>query len=344
MRPVSVFAKGGPAVEWQVRAWLHHQGRGAVRVVMVLLSARGWAPAEIAGLLACHPSTVRRWIGRFNREGLAGLADRPRCGRPRLGGTPLTSPIAALLARPGPWTVPRIWRHLGRPHMSPRTLYRRVRQVAIWRRPKLVARGDPEHDQITAAIAARLARLPHGAVVCAEDETHLHLLPYLRSSWTLRGHRPKVNTPGTNRSVTVYGGVNLVSGRWCYRFGRRCAAEFIAFLQLLADAYPHAPAIAVICDNDSIHHARAVTAHLAEHPRLILLHGARYSPHDNPVERIWAALKAFVANTAVTWPGRLKQAHAFFRIRSPDQLLATAAPWTSPWLPPGYEQNFWNAA
>jgi hypothetical protein len=25
-------------------------------------------------------------------------------------------------------------------------------------------------------------------------------------------------------------------------------------------------------------------------------------------------------------------------------MLATAAPWTSPWLPPGYEQNFWNAA
>ena len=27
-----------------------------------------------------------------------------------------------------------------------------------------------------------------------------------------------------------------------------------------------------------------------------------------------------------------------------DQMLDTAAPWTSPWLPPGYEQNFWNAA
>jgi len=32
------------------------------------------------------------------------------------------------------------------------------------------------------------------------------------------------------------------------------------------------------------------------------------------------------------------------RNRSPDQMLATAAPWISPWLPPGYEQNFWNAA
>ena len=75
-----------------------------------------------------------------------------------------------------------------------------------------------------------------------------------------------------------------------------------------------------------------------------MLYGARYSPHDNPVERIWGALKNYVANTAVTWPGRLRQIHSFFRARSPDEMLDTAAPWTSPWLPPGYEQNFWNAA
>ncbi|SFL19945.1 hypothetical protein SAMN05216275_16914 [Streptosporangium canum] len=51
-----------------------------------------------------------------------------------------------------------------------------------------------------------------------------------------------------------------------------------------------------------------------------------------------------IANTAVSWPGRLRQIHAFFRARSPDQLRATAAPWTSPWLPAGYKRNFWNAA
>ena len=49
--------------------------------------------------------------------------------------------------------------------------------------------------------------------------------------------------------------------------------------------------MAVICDNDSIHHARKVTADLDEHPRLELLYGAPYSPHDNPAERIWGALK-----------------------------------------------------
>jgi len=91
-------------------------------------------------------------------------------------------------------------------------------------------------------------------------------------------------------------------------------------------------------------HARAVTRYLEKNPKLELLYGARYSPHDNPVERIWAVLKNYVANTAVTWPGRLRQIHSFFRNRSPSQMLDDAAPWTSPWLPPRYEQNFWNAA
>ena len=245
---------------------------------------------------------------------------------------------------PGPWTLPRIRRYLGWPQVSPRTLYRRVRLVAIWRRPKLTARGDPDHDHVVAGIVARLMELPRRSVVLAEDETHLNLLPHVRASWTLRGARPQVLTPGTNRKVTVLGALEVSTGRWVYRLGRRRAADFIALLDQVLQAFPLAPAIAMICDNDSIHHARKVTTYLEEHPRLKMLYGARYSPQDNPAERIWAALKNYVANTAVSWPGRLRQIHSFFRSRSPDQMLATAAPWTSPWLPPGYEQNLWNGA
>jgi transposase len=344
MRPVSVFAKGPGCEIGQLEADLRGRWRQATREVMVLLSLHELAPAQIAALLDCHPATVRRWIGRFNEEGAAGLADRPRCGRPRLGGPRLTRRIAALLGRPGPWTLPRIRRYLGWPAISMRTLYRRVRLVAIWRRPKLIARGDPDHDHVVAQIVARLLELPLRSAVLAEDETHLNLLPHVRASWTLRGARPQVLTPGKNRKVTVLGAVEMTTGAWVYRLGRRCAADFTALLDQVLAAFPAAPAIAVICDNDTIHHARKVTRYLKEHPRLELLYGARYSPHDNPAERIWGALKNYVANTAVTWPGRLRQIHSFFRNRSPDQMLDTAAPWTSPWLPPGYEQNFWNAA
>jgi hypothetical protein len=142
-----------------------------------------------------------------------------------------------------------------------RTLYRRVRLVAIWRRPKLTARGDHDHDHVVAGIVARLLELPRRAVVLAEDETHLNLLPHVRASWTLRGRRPLVPTPGKNRQVTVLGALELTTERWVYRLGRR-AADFIALLRMLAQALPLAPAIVVICDNDSIHHARAVTAYL----------------------------------------------------------------------------------
>ena len=216
--------------------------------------------------------------------------------------------------------------------------------MAVWRRPELTARGDPDHDHVVAGVVARLLALPRRAVVLAEDETHLNLLPHVRASWTLRGRRPEVPTPGKNRKVTVSGALEVTTGAWAYRLGRRCAADFIALPGQLLAAFPGAPVIAVICDNDIIHHARKVTRYLGKHPRLELLYGARYSPHDNPVERIWGALKNYVASTAVTWPGRLRQIHSFFRARSPGEMLDTAAPWTSPWLPPGYEQNFWNAA
>ncbi|TDD98100.1 IS630 family transposase [Actinomadura rubrisoli] len=268
--------------------------------MMVLPSLHGLSAAEIAVLLECHPVTVRRWIDRYNTEGPAGLIDRPRPGRPRLGGRRLTRRIAALLARPGPWTVPRLWRYLGRPKLSRRTLYRRVRQVAVWRRPKLIARGDPDHDHVVAAIVARLIELPRRSVVWVEDETHLHLLPHVRASWTPRTVRPLIPTPGTNRQVTVLGAMEVTTGPCLYRLGRRCAADFIALLTMLEQAFPRAPAIVVICDDDSIHHAKAVTAHLREHPRIEILYGARHSPHDNPAERIWAALKNHIANTAVS--------------------------------------------
>jgi hypothetical protein len=215
-----------------------------------------------------------------------------------------------------------------------------VRLAAVWRRPKLTARGDPWHDQAVAAVMVRLLALPRRAVVLAEDETHLNLLPHVRASWTRRGARPQVRTPGTNRQVTVFGALEVTAGTWACRLGRRRAADFTEFPGQVLRAFPRAPAIVVICDNDSIHHARAVAAWLQDHPRLELLYGARYSPHDNPVERIWAGLKNYVANTAVTWPGRLRQVHAFFRARSPDQLLAAAAPWTSPWLPPATSGTF----
>jgi DDE superfamily endonuclease len=135
---------------------------------------------------------------------------------------------------------------VGPPAISQRTLGRRVRQIACWRRPRLVAKGDPDREQVLAALRQAIATLPQGAVVLAEDETHLDLLPWVRATWIPTGQRQRVMTPGTNRRRTIFGAVDVASGRWFYQVAHKAvSATFTAFLEQLLAAYPAAPVVAV---------------------------------------------------------------------------------------------------
>jgi transposase len=341
MRPAHVYARMPAEQHTELITALHGPWRTATRMVIVVLSAAGWSASEIADLLQYDPATVRRWIARHQAEGLAGLPDRPRSGRPRNGSHRLGERIHRLLMKPKPWTTASLWRALGRPAISLSTLRRRIREQARWCRPRLIAKSDPDHGTTCADIRDRIAALPAGSVVLAEDETHLDLLPRIRATWMPTGIRHRILTPGTNLRRTLHGAINLATGTWHHHVSvKNVSVVFCYFLQQLLDAYPHAPVIAVICDNGTTHHSKITQRWLAEHPRLQVIEGAKYSPQDNPVERIWAALKRKIANTApATMADRIRQAHTFFQHRTDADNLTTAAPWTSPWLPEGYGQD-----
>ena len=53
------------------------------RLHAILLIVRGSSGQEVARLLGDAPRTVANWVKRFEREGLAGLMERSRSGRPR---------------------------------------------------------------------------------------------------------------------------------------------------------------------------------------------------------------------------------------------------------------------
>jgi transposase len=53
------------------------------RAQIVALSWDGLGVAAIAGQVGCHENKVRRWLHRFNADGIDGLGDRPGCGRKR---------------------------------------------------------------------------------------------------------------------------------------------------------------------------------------------------------------------------------------------------------------------
>lgn len=81
LRPAHVFAKPSADGELKIVALLQGPWRFALRLVMIWLSLRGLTASEIAARFEYDPRTVRRWIDRYNREGVAGLEDRPRSVR-----------------------------------------------------------------------------------------------------------------------------------------------------------------------------------------------------------------------------------------------------------------------
>lgn len=87
-------------------------------------SHEGQCVREIVTNLRLNEKTVRRWITRFNAQGLAGLADGPRQGRPpiytaaevgTLVATSLTPPDELGLPF-GSWTLDRLVAYLAEMH------------------------------------------------------------------------------------------------------------------------------------------------------------------------------------------------------------------------------------
>jgi hypothetical protein len=342
MRPAHIYATLTPAQHRDLVTALHGSRRVTARIVMVLLSSSGMTATEIARLPHYDPVTVRRWIARHARDGLAGLPDRPRGGRPRLGSPRLGQRIRTLLTTPKAWTTARLWRAAGRPPMSLATFRRRIREQARWCRPRLIATGDPDHDTICADIRERITALPAGSVVLAEDETHIDLLPRVRACWMPTGLRHRIPTPGSNRRRTVHGAIDLATGAFHHqRLGQERLRGVLPLPRPAAHRPPRRPGRRRRLRQRRHPPQRHHPTMARQAPRLMLIQGAKYSPQDNPVERVWAGLEHWIANTApATMADRVRQTHTYFRNRTDEQMLTTAAPWTSPWLPEGYGQHF----
>jgi transposase len=56
--------------------------RTVERAQIIWLASQGWRVPAIARDVGVNVDTVRLWLTRFNADGLGGLHDRPRAGRP----------------------------------------------------------------------------------------------------------------------------------------------------------------------------------------------------------------------------------------------------------------------
>ena len=129
------------------------------RLHAVLLVAQGLSCREAARLLGDGPRAVANWIRQFEADGLAGLVDRERPGRPsrlsegqyeELGLVLRDSPLVAGLATQA-WDGKTLSAYLQRRYgvqLGPRQCQRLFRQLGFrLRKPRpVIARADPQRQ------------------------------------------------------------------------------------------------------------------------------------------------------------------------------------------------------
>jgi transposase len=126
----------------------------------VLLVAQGMTCPDVAGLLGDAPRSVENWVRRFEAEGLAGLQEGDRPGRPRrLSSRQLTEVDAILRKTPREagrsgnlWDGKTLAAWIQRRHgvrLGVRQCQRLFRQFGFrLRKPRpMVAQADPERQK-----------------------------------------------------------------------------------------------------------------------------------------------------------------------------------------------------
>ncbi len=306
-----IFVSTLSAAERQALTTITQQavGRVAARAWLVLCSAEQVSIPDIAARLHWQPQTARKWVRRFQPQGVAGLDDLPRCGRPTKRAPGLPQSVLMPVNQPpwtfgylfAIWTVRTLCQHLVTRCRQPVSPWLTRQMLREWRyrfrRPKVAPRGvDPDRAAIQQQIGCQIAQAAAQTVVLVEDETDIRLFPILRQMWMRIGAQIALPAPLTNQKQTIFGALEICSGEVFYRCcPRQRTAEMISFLEALCEHYAGRP-ILLILDHASIHKSRALVIWVAAHPQLELAYLPKFGGHkDNPVEKLWWPLKGYAA-------------------------------------------------
>jgi transposase len=255
----------------------------AARAQIVLWRADGRSVAEIAALSGATKPTVYKWLGRYEESGLDGLVDLERPGRPRGIPQQVRSRIVAL-ARTSPpastglshWSSREMAAYLKRKEglsVSHSVIARvwKEHDLQPWRQGTFKLSRDPEFAEKVVDIVGLYLDPPDGAVVLSVDEkTQVQALERTQPLLPISFGKNEKRTHDYVRHGTtnLFAALDVATGEVMGKcFPRRRTAEFIAFMDQVAERHPDRE-LHVVLDNLSTHSGREVDAWLAAHPNV----------------------------------------------------------------------------
>ena len=236
--------------------------REALRARIVLLAADGRSTRSIADEVGAMPTTVSTWRGRFARDGLAGLADKPRPGPQPKYDKETGRRILAVLDRPPPagfarWNGPLIATELGDVHEQQVWRFLRAQKIDLSGRKSWCESNDPEFAAKAADVVGLYIAPPENAIViCVDEKPSIQALEraqgYLKlpTGRALTGHSHDYKRNGTS---TLFAAFEVATGKVTVAHKkRRRRVEFLDFMNDIVAIYGDT-AIHVILDNLNTH-------------------------------------------------------------------------------------------
>ena len=245
------------------------------RARIILAAHEGRPAAEIAASLGISARNVYKWIWRFDEEGLEGLKERPRSGRPRKldldevmkiltktveedppGATHWSQRLMAQAMGVTKQQVAQIWASAGlKPH--------RLKTFKISRDPRFA-------EKVVDVVGLYMSPPDNALVLSVDEKTQIQALDRTQPMLPLRPGQVERRTHDYKRNGTtsLYAALDIATGKVIGKLTKRHRAhEFLGFLDLLDRRTQSAVAVHVILDNSSTHKTAEVKEWLEAHPR-----------------------------------------------------------------------------
>jgi transposase len=294
-RPLRLQAKERESLQTVIRSTRSPAG-WVRRAQVLLLLADGLSVRRVEAETGMSLRRIVHWKKRWQQQGLEGLLDAPRPGRPKKLTAEKEAAILAATQKPPEqpithWSSRRMARRLGVSHVTVMRVWHKA-GLQPHRLAHYMASPDPDFERKAKEILGLYLNPPENAAVfCVDEKTAIQALDRAQPALPLRAGRAERHSVEYVRhgTVSLLAALEVRTGKVQSRcVERHTSAEFVRFLDE-ALVGRRRKQIHLILDNLSVHKTAAVRAWLDRHPHVQLHFTPTYSSWLNQVE-IWLGM------------------------------------------------------
>jgi len=268
----------------------------ALRSRIVLAAADGATNQQIAAALRVPPITVGKWRRSFATDGIEGLRDAPRSGRPRKYDFETRHKVQTLVCQQpedqSRWSVRTLAAELGLPASTVHAML-----VAAKLQPHRVRTftfsPDPDFEAKLLDIVGLYLNPPDNALVlCVDEKPSIQALDRTQPLLPLRAKKPRAWTNEYVRhgTQTLLAALEIATGKVVAHVrDRRTTVDFLSFMDEVVRSYP-VRELHVVLDNLNIHKNEAAKQWLLRHPRVHFHYTATHASWMNMIECFFSIL------------------------------------------------------